>query len=371
MKKKIFTISSFIIFFSFLLYCSEKTIYLTTSGTDRPIEISSFFSNNSDSIFLYSQRESRIFKFSPDGKFEKSFCQQGQGPGEIQRVLFMFHNPSNDCLYLPEYFSVQKRVTILDSNGSYKGNMKIDLPPQLMDKIWNLAFLEDGSFYITLRDRFGWEPIGKGLYVTQNKISVKYFNKGGEFISDIFSITMRNEMSNGPNWGGPRILYLPSVSVNLIKENVLIAKNDENTLSIFNKKGEKINDISLPISREKLSKNEFNEKKEEMIDFIKDARIKYLVQKMIKVDYKPIFTNLFTDEDFIILVKNSNTNETGYMIESELIYVDWDGKELRRDKIPGYVMNVQDKKLYIKSYDDIGNENFKITPVLMQLKTIK
>lgn len=59
-------------------------------------------------------------------------------------------------LYLPEFASGQKRVTIFDSEGTYKGTLSLDLPSQQMDRIWELDFCEDGSFYVVLSERIGW-----------------------------------------------------------------------------------------------------------------------------------------------------------------------------------------------------------------------
>ena len=39
--------------------------------------ISSFLTNTKDEIFLFSRREGKIFKFKPQGEFEKSFCRFG------------------------------------------------------------------------------------------------------------------------------------------------------------------------------------------------------------------------------------------------------------------------------------------------------
>lgn len=361
MKKILILTASLLL--TFFLLSSIEFLTLSTEGIEGVYGISSFFSNNEGEIFLFSRREGKVFKFKPDGKFDKSFCRFGQGPGEIRRVFFMFHNPSNDFLYLPEYVSGQKRVTVYDSEGNYKGTLKVDLPIPQMDKIWKIAFLEDGSFYIKLQERIGWKPRGK-LFTTQRKTSIKYFNQKGDFLADIFTITMDNELSNGPRWGGPQILFLPSILMGITPEgNIIIAKTDDNLLTVFNKKGVKKKTIQLEISRAKLSDKEFQEEKETLVEDLSDPRMKYLARKMIKLDYKPIYSNLFLQKEYIILSKIIRRDESYYVKESELIYFDWKGKKLGNKLVQGEVLNIQEGKIYIKYVDPEGTEHFKIHPM--------
>jgi len=361
MKKLLFVIVVF--FLSFFLYSGDKPLALSTENIDGIINITSFLSNNNGEIFLFSSTEGKVFKFKPNGKFEKSFCRLGQGPGEIQRVLFMYHNLANDFLYLPEYFSGQKRVTIFDSSGNYQGILKISLPASLMDKIWHLSFLEDGSFYLMLQDRIGWNPVGK-LFTTQDRIDVKYFNQKGDFVADIYTMTMDDEMSSGPGWGGPQILFKPSVLMELTPQgHIVIAKTDDNSLIAFDRNGNKLKTIQLEISQEKLSQLEFQREKDNLVGLMRDPRMKFLAREMIKLDYKPIYSNIFLEKKHIILLKVLERDENYYVTKSELILFDWNGKKLGRKTIGGVVMNIQNGKIYIKTVDSDGNEYFGIESI--------
>ena len=361
MKKLLFVIIFF--FLSFFLYSVDEPLALSTENIDGIINITSFFSNNKGEIFLFSSTEGKIFKFKPNGKFEKSFCRLGQGPGEIQRVLFMYHNPENDFLYLPEYSSGQKRVTVFDNDGNYQGTLKINLPAPLMDRIWHLSFLEDGSFYLMLQDRIGWNPIGK-LFTTQDKIDVKYFNQKGDFVADISTMTMDDEMSSGPGWGGPQILFKPSILMELAPEgHIMIAKTDDNSLAVFDKNGNKLKTIQLEISREKLTQQEFQRERDKIVDLMMDSRMKFLARKMIKLDYRPIYSIIFSEKKYIILLKILERDENYYVTKSELILFDWKGKKLGLKIIDGVVMNIQNGKMYIKTVDSDGNEYFRIESI--------
>lgn len=273
----------------------------------------------------------------------------------------MFHNPAKDFLYLPEFASGQKRVTIYDSEGIYRGTLSLDLPSQQLDKIWKLILCEDSSLVVVLSERIGWEPYGK-FYVTQNKISIKHFNKKGEFLSDIFKLTMDEELSHAPRYGEPRIFFLPSLLVKLTPiENILVAKTDENFLTIFDNKGHKIKTIELDIAKEKLSEGEFQREKNLIVGLMSDERMKYLARNMIKLDYKPIYSNMFLERDHIILTKATKRDENYSVTESELIFFDWNGKMLKSKKIKGQLMNTKKDKLFIKIIDPDMNEHFKIT----------
>ena len=105
MKKKNILSLILLLLFCFPLLGTDRVITLKTENLDDVIGIYSFLRNSKGEIFLFSHRMSKIFKFKPDGSFEKSFCQKGEGPGEIRRVFSMSHNPVNDYLYLPEYYS--------------------------------------------------------------------------------------------------------------------------------------------------------------------------------------------------------------------------------------------------------------------------
>ena len=347
----------------FSLHSTEEPLILSTQDIDGVINITSFFSNGEGEIFLFSYTEGKIFKFKPNGNFDKSFCRLGQGPGEIMRVIYMFLNPANDFLYLPECFSSQKRVTIFDSDGNYQKTLKVDLPIPLMDKIWKLSFLKDGSFYLMTMERVGWKPIGK-IFTTQNKIEVRYFNKKGDFVSDIFTVIMDEELSNGPRWGGPQILFKPSVLMELTsEENIAIGKTDENFLTVFDRKGNKLKIIKLEIPREKLNENEFQREKASLVALISDSRMKSLARKMIKLDYKPIYSKIFLEEGCIILSKILERNESFYVKKSELVLFHWKGNKLGRNTIQGEVMNIQRGKVFIKSVDMEGYEHFRIKSI--------
>ncbi|NIM10914.1 MAG: hypothetical protein GTO45_02915 [Candidatus Aminicenantes bacterium] len=353
--------------FLFAGVCFPATITLKSSNLDECIGITSFLSNSKGEIFLFSMRTHKVFKFKKNGDFEKSFCRYGVGPGEIKRVLFMFHNPVNDFLYLPEISSGVGRVSIFDSNGNFKDYLEVELAPRQKDHIYKLIFLEDGSFYTLLSERVDWEPKGK-IYMAKYKLSVLYFGKNGKLKSPIYTTFQNKEVADRPRMGGPQVLFLPSI---LIKKtpvgNICIGKTDENLLYIYDKCGSKRDSVELEIKRLLLSDDEFQKTKSELVKAFKEgSRMQWLAKHMIKLKYKPIFYNFFVFQDYYVLVDIKRDGLLEYPEETTLIFFDKKGKRKTSKKINGNVMNILNTQLYIVEYDQEGNETFLVKDLDME-----
>lgn len=348
-----------------LLYgtvCFSATIKLRSGQLGECFGISSFLSNSKGEIFLFSRRTHKVFKFTKEGDFEKSFCRQGIGPGEIKRVLFMFYNPANDFLYLPEFSSGVGRVSMFDSNGNFRGYLDVELSHRQRDHIFKMAFLEDGSFYTLLSERVGWEPGGK-IYLTRDKVSVLYFDKSGKLKSPIYTTFQNKEVANKPGMGGPQVLFLPGI---LIREtpgnNICIGKSDENSLHIYEKEGSRQAAVGLEIERALLGEEEFRKAKSEAIKAFKDgSRMQWLAKHMVKLKYKPVYFNFFVLRDsYVLLVDIKRDDSSGYPERSTLIFFDGEGKRKYTKEISGYVMSISNSRLHIIEYDREGNENFLV-----------
>jgi hypothetical protein len=354
------------------LFSNANIIRLKTENMDDVIGISSFVMNGKGELFLYSQRLFRIFKFKPDGTFDKSFCRKGEGPGEITRVLWMFHNPVNDYLYLPEFSSQGKgRVTIYDSDGNFKGLLTPQISRPYMDRIKKIIFFNDGTYAIVTSERVNWKPYGK-FFITQNEILTRYFDSEGKFAAEICKDINMDELTHAVRWGGPQILFKPSVLVKKTPDDRYIAsaRTDENHITLYDKQGKKIKDISLEISREKLTGERFEAAKKGLMAYFEgkteQSRMLYLAKNMIKLEYQPFYINLFLTPVFIILEKMDTRDRNGYTGTSRLIFFDWSGKKKGEKIIDGYVMNVKDDRGLIISYDEESNEYFRVESIKME-----
>jgi len=339
----------------------SKSIVLKTSDLEECFGITSFLSNNKNDIFLFSWRNHKIFKFKETGDFEKSFCRYGLGPGDIKRVLFMFYNPADDNLYLPEIASGLGRISVFDTNGKFKEYLDIELSSRQKDNILKFIFLSDGSYYTLLSERVDWDSKGK-IFLTKDKITVLYFNKENRLENTVYSTFINNEMADRKGMGGPRILFSPRI---LVKKSsggkICIAKNNENIIYTYNKTGKEVGKVELELKKILLSDNEFNKTKKQLVNnFPVGSRMQWLAKHMIKLKYKPIFDNFFVFQNYYIVLDKKKESLAGHTMETKLNFFDKTGKFINSRIIKGDVMNVTNSKLYIKEYDDDENEFFRI-----------
>lgn len=357
-----------LLFVSFYLCVNgvSKTLVLKTKKMNDLIAVYSFIMNEKEEIFLFSSKLAKIFKFKPDGTFDKSFCRRGEGPGEINRVFRMFHNPKKGLLYLPEFYSMAKgKITIYDSQGNHKGLLKPEISITHLDRVSKIIFLKDDSYIIVTQERVDWKPVGK-FYVTQDEVLVRCFNPEGKLVSQIFKTYLDDELSNAVRYGGPRIPFVPSLLVNVTQNGqIAIGKTDENFISIYDIRGKKVKTIILDIPREKLSDELFNKKKKLLVERMtrgSNSRMVNLARNMIKLEYKPICNNQFFTAESIILSKISEEDDYGYPQKNKLIFFKWNGKKKGERSIDGLVMNHKGDKALIITYDRDGNESYKIEP---------
>jgi hypothetical protein len=357
--KKVFVIIVMILFLAVPVF--TETIRLNTVDLNECIEISTFLTNTKGEIFLFSWKTFKVFKFNKNGEFEKSFCRYGIGPGEVKRALWMYHNPSNDLLYLPEVASSIFRINVFDSDGNFRNYLDIEISPTLKDKISKMIFLDDGSFYAMVSKRIDVEPYS-GIYLTRDKYSLLYFDKNGKLKAKIFELIKNDEMSSGPGWGGPGILFRPYIIARSTPEgNVCIAKTDENILNFYDKNGTKMGTTSLEIKSELLSDSEFKEAKAELIGLSKkDLRMQDLAKKMIQLKYKPIYNNLWVIKERYVISKQKKDSPLGFTKETMLTFFDKNGKLLASKTVNGFVMGITDSHMYVKEYDEDTNEFFRI-----------
>ncbi|MCX6578990.1 MAG: hypothetical protein NT166_02275 [Candidatus Aminicenantes bacterium] len=358
------TMKTFVIFVIILFWAVSgfpETITLKTADLNECIEISTFLTNTKGEIFLYSGRMSKIFKFKQNGEFEKSYCRNGIGPGEVKRVLWLYYNPVTDFLYLPEVSSLVPKISIFDCDGNFKNYLHIELSPTQKDHVVKMIFLEDGSFYAVLNERIGWESHGD-VYLTKDKFSLLYFDKAGKLKDKVFETIKNDEMSSGPRWGGPAILFSPSIIIRSTREgNVCFWKSDENILQFYSKTGVKLGTTTLEMNPLLLSDSEFEAAKKELVkNFEKDLRMQSLAKKMIKLKYTPIYKSFFLVNDHYIFVDFIRESVDDYAKETVLTTFDKNGKRQSSKKVNGVVMNISNNRLYVKEYDEDDNEFFRI-----------
>jgi len=347
------------------------TITLKTSGQDECLEITSFLKNTKGAFFLYSFRTQKIFRFSQEGNFEKSFCRYGEGPGAVQRVLGMSYNSSNDCVYLPEFASGLSRISIFSCTGEFKEYMKTPFSQMENGRIYKLIFLKDGSYYAVISERIGWEKKG-AVFASISRMSVYFVDQSTLSKKLVYQGSQLQEMADKPGNGGPRILFLPDRLVKITPdENISIAVSDENKLTIYDRQGENLETRILDVRQIPLTEAEFQKAKVELVgNFPNGSRMQFLAKKMLKLDYKPMYDNLFVLPEYdVITVVERRHGAIGYPESSKIIFFDKKGKEALSRKINGYVMSIEGNDVFIKSFDDEGDESFRVEMVTELIKS--
>lgn len=341
-----------------------QTITLKTKDLDEFVDTSSCLMNKKGEFFVFAPRSAKIFKFRTNGTFDKSFCRRGEGPGEIIRVFYIYYNPADDCLYLPEFYSQGRgKVTIYDCDGNFKGLMKVGISLKHMDMIQEILFLKDGSFYLTTSERVDWKPEGK-LFVTHEELVAKYFKPAGELATDIHKGLFPRELTDRIGRGGPSILFAPRYSLAVTADDSLaFIRNDDNTVKIFTKAGKLVKTIHIAIEKEIISDVEFNTKKDEYVNYFtsrNDAWMASLAKQMIKLECKPFFTSFFITRKYIVLA--SALDKDHVHAAHKVKFFDLNGRYLGQKIITGLLMKFTDDYIIVFSYGADESETYRIEP---------
>ncbi len=336
----------------------SKEWVLETADLEDFTTIASIASGNEGDIFAFSRSGGKIFKFTTDGKFIKSFGRLGEGPGEMKRVLFMFHNPFDDRLYLPEYHG-RGRISIFNTGGTFEGYLELELTPKQKNRIWQFLFLKDGSFFVQLNERVDWQPVGK-LFLTKDKLMLLHFDGSGKLLKEVFSTFENQEMSNRPGMGGPRILFSPNTLLRTtVQGNPIVIKTDDPQVRILGANGNKLENRALEIKKRPLSEEEFESTRDELVAYTKNPRMKMLAKNMVKLDYKPIFNSVYFSGPWTILASEKRGSLFDSVNSTALSFFSQEGKFEFSCEIPGQVLSITNGRVFYFEVDDEENEIYK------------
>ncbi|MCP5050373.1 MAG: hypothetical protein GY940_24635 [bacterium] len=252
-------------------------------------------------------------------------------------------------------------MSVFDSDGKFKNYMDIELSKRQKNNILKLIFFDDGTFCAIVTLRVDWEPKGK-IFLTKETYSLFYFDQNGKLKATVYNTFKNGEVADKPRWGGPNIVFKPTILVRKTPEgNLCIGKTDENVFQFYNKKGVKIGTTTLEMDRILLSDSEFEKTKAALVAaYKKNSRMKWLARRMIKLKYKPIYHNFYLTRDYFIIFHLTKKNELGHTTETTLTLFDKNGTRKCTKKVDGYVMNILNNRLHIITYDDEGDESFRI-----------
>ncbi len=79
--------------------------------------VSAVVSDSDERIFVGDREKARIFIFDESGHYQGSFGQQGEGPGEFERVDNIQLSPNEDTLYVHDGYYDDIHVFVNDGNN--------------------------------------------------------------------------------------------------------------------------------------------------------------------------------------------------------------------------------------------------------------
>ncbi len=103
-------------------------------------DITDFDIDSEGNIYISNRRSSEnvLYKFDKGGNFVMAFGKKGQGPGEIQSILYFCIN-SNDEIEITD--TIGRKFMILNKVGKVKGEISIGFPFQRICSLRNGNFL--------------------------------------------------------------------------------------------------------------------------------------------------------------------------------------------------------------------------------------
>ena len=191
-------------------------------------------------IYILDQKLAEIKKFDKNGKFIKSFCRLGTGPGELQQGVALLC--LNDTLYVKDASST--KYSKFTSNGDYIESFMVD----------DLS----GPQWVT--------PVGKKFFITDLMGILPSDGKAVVF----FDLQIRNtnfelvkslKIDEGNYIGANTILHDYVHPFCVGKKNIYVAKISENDflIDVFNFQGELQYKIRKDFRKIQITEEELNE----------------------------------------------------------------------------------------------------------------
>ncbi len=94
-------------------------------------------------LFLVDRVNTKVFSWSPDGRFRVSWGKRGEGPGEMFRPVHL--TASNDEVYV---LDLRRRIYVFDHAGNWLRNLELTVQPRAFTRLGANRFcimhLEEG-----------------------------------------------------------------------------------------------------------------------------------------------------------------------------------------------------------------------------------
>ncbi len=200
--------------------------------------IDSVCEDDEQNFYVLDRMDSKIHKFSPNGKLLLSFGSKGQGPGEFQAPHDVFV-AQNGNVFVSEDMAF---VSIFDSEGKFIKRLSAE-------RGLALRYLDENLFYA-----WTWNEGGQTqLLVDQEGTTLKTFYSVS---NEEFSISAPDESGRLVRFNFSTSEITPSFVFNRFKNRFIVAKNDRYEFSLYDTRGNIVSTIKRDVKPLKLSTKE-------------------------------------------------------------------------------------------------------------------
>jgi hypothetical protein len=250
-------------------------------------------------IYILDRRKSSVFKFSPEGKFLKSFGGRGNGPGELMMPREILC--ANDTLYIVD--QRQRKIVTFNYDGEY---LKDIIPLRDNGLPQNVEKLGSGNFAGII---FGMGGGGRGQGPREMNYSVSVLNSKFEKIADMVS----KKLEIDPRDFNP-MDHLNKFAVGVGR--IFVAENTEDRIQInvYDESGAKIEEI-----RKSYAKTLYSEAEKLYLKKQMESMFRWREVDMNQFRYKKSVSNIFCLPDGHLLVegagKRNESNTFNFILD--------------------------------------------------------
>jgi len=334
---------------SLFLFCSAGYAQEIKLELSAPLEIGKedllFWSvaavceDKDGNFYVVDQIESKVYRFSPEGKLLGSFGQKGQGPGDFQRPNRISFTSKGTLAVADEMYY----VSFLNTEGGFirRVHLNAGLAPGYVGK---------DRFYA-----WRWQPDGRQQILLDSESTiVKTFHTVHR---NQFSISLPDQSGRKVMFNFQRPAYVPALLYYQNQGYTAIALSDSYRIQIMDENGDAVSTITHETTRSALSKKEREYFEEHFREFGKmkgwpESAVRDILKKIPKE--KVFFDRILLSDTHVFVFRI----QEDVSVEKSLIPVDvfeLNGRFLGAIRMPDKPVFISEKRMYFVSSDEEGN----------------
>jgi hypothetical protein len=200
--------------------------------------IASICEDGQSNFYILDRLETRVFKFSPDGRLLSKFGQKGQGPGDFQSPgQVVFTSQGELAVFEDLYY-----VSFLKTDGTFI--RRLDLNGRL-----GLGYISPDRFYA-----WGWLPEGRQQLIVDAKNNIlRTFHTQAR---DLFSVSLPDETGRAVMFNYNNDVYVPQFLYGHGGHLSTLGISDKYEIVLLNESGQAIASIRRNLKAQKFSARE-------------------------------------------------------------------------------------------------------------------